>query len=62
MTARRVDFDWLSFDQRKHGQARSKISKTPDSAEAQGGNSKAKIVEAEGFKAQNFKAQVRRSR
>jgi len=51
MTAMRPRLDWLSFHRRKHGQARAKSSKTPDSDEAQGGNSEAQIVEAEGFDA-----------
>ena len=57
MTARRFGSDWLSFHQRKHGQTRAKSSKACAAA-AHKGDSGDKTVEAEGFEAQNFKAQI----
>jgi len=53
MTARRFGFDWLSFDQRKHGQTRAKIGKTDDGVAGHAGDSEGKIVTAEGVKGQS---------
>src|SRR5436190_24167165 len=50
MTARRSGCDWLKFHRRKHGQARSKSSKTRDGAAAHKGDSEGKIVDGQSRK------------
>jgi hypothetical protein len=52
MTARRSGYDWLRFHRRKHGQTRSKSSKTRAGAAAHKGDSEGQIVDAKGVKAQ----------
>jgi hypothetical protein len=43
--------DWLRFQRRKHGQTRSKISKTRDNTAAHKGDSEGKIVDSKGVEA-----------
>ena len=57
MTASRSGLDWLRFHRRKHGQTRSKSSKTRAGAAAHKGDSEGQIVDDKGVKAQTTRVQ-----